>query len=274
MGIKEDMDKMFHIKKGECVTKREYSEYRKHKSIYTDKSDKYRKNQIEEELIYKQETFEEREKRLENIDTFKINDVLERIDKKFCANIEEFMNNYGHKFHTMSLRERSEAIKTGKDIVINFILDRSNIIIESNAIYIPDCKGESDMMRWFNENCNNLCIGIPMISTRHVKDGVDICSFIGGMDHNGYCYKQQNAVYCEDNHYRPLLNKYMGNKQRQVYGKFYEFIGAQSISIELEDISSNFVRYKHPSTVDMVICYEKDKDIRVPVLELHRKKKN
>ena len=71
--------------------------------------------------------------------------------------------------------------------------------------------------------------------------------------------------------YRPFLSKYMDNKQRQVYDKFYALVGAQSISIELEEISSNFVRYKHPSTVDMVICYKNDKEIRVPVLELYRK---
>lgn len=268
MGIKEDMDKMFNINrftqinlinikkvKGGYVAKREYNEYRR-----------YRKNLIEEEWIEKQETFEEREKRLEKIDPFEINGVLENVDKKFCTNIEEFISNYRYKFNTMSFSKRSEIIKIGKDIVLNFILDRSNFIIESNAIYVPNCNDESGMIRWFEENCNNLCLGMPTESIRHAKDRVGyICRFIGGIGHHYY-------RYCEDNHYHPFLNKYMDNKQRQVYGKFYELVAAHSISIELEDISSNFVRHKHPNTIDMVICYEKDKEIRVPVLELYRKK--
>jgi hypothetical protein len=53
-----------------------------------------------------------------------------------------------------------------------------------------------------------------------------------------------------------------------IYNQFYELVEADFMLIELEYLSSNFVIHKHPSMVDMVICYKKDRDLSVPVLEL------
>lgn len=263
MGIRDIADKMYKVKRieDEYVTKNEYKNYRK--------------NKIMEEWENKQETFEERKSRLEKINPWKINKELENIDKKFCINTGEFVNNYGCKFSIMSFDDRSKIIKIGRDIICNFILERSDFLIRSNAVYIPNCEDEDDVKRWFEENCNNICLGIPMHSRRHIKfnikgsgiyDGIDyICNFIGGVDNLHY-------RYCEDNHYRPFLNKYMDDKQRQIYGKFYELVDAQSILIELEYISSNFIRHKHPGIVDMIICYHKDKEVGIPVLELYKEK--
>jgi hypothetical protein len=52
------------------------------------------------------------------------------------------------------------------------------------------------------------------------------------------------------------------------YNQFYELVEAGFMLIEIEYLSSNFVRHRHPSTIDMVICYKKDKDLSVPILEL------
>ena len=73
-----------------------------------------------------------------------------------------------------------------------------------------------------------------------------------------------------------------------LFGRFYEALGFSCVKtinrgfpdcvairegkecrIELEYKSSNFIQHKHdPSKVDMVICWEKDTDLSVPVIEL------
>ena len=63
--------------------------------------------------------------------------------------------------------------------------------------------------------------------------------------------------YCEDNNYHPFLNRYINEKQRIIYDQFYEFVEADFMLIEINS-----------SVIDMVICYKKDKELSVPVLEL------
>ncbi len=268
--IRDQMDSMFRIKRvnGEYLSKIEYNNHRKKRYV-----------EISDEWIGKQESFEDRQIRLNKIDSFELGEALTNIDKKFCTDTEEFVNKYGNcvnikKFHedeTVIYNDRLMVYNIGRDIVRNFILERSNLLIRSNCLYIPNCKNENDVSGWFEENCNNLCLGISTHRNRHSKflmkgsrySGVDhICRFIGEALESHKFYR------CKDNDYRPLLNRYMSEKQIMTYNRFYEFVEADSVLIELEYLSSNFVKHKHPSIIDMVICYKKDKDLSVPVLEL------
>ena len=92
-----------------------------------------------------------------------------------------------------------------------------------------------------------------------------------------------------------ILNSWIGDfKVRNehgvvlIFGRFYEALGFSGLKsfnrgfpdcvairegkecrIELEYTSSNFVLHKHdPSKVDMVVCWKKDKELSVPVIEL------
>lgn len=92
-----------------------------------------------------------------------------------------------------------------------------------------------------------------------------------------------------------LLKSWIGNfKVRNehgvvlIFGRFYEALGFSDLKsfnrgfpdcvairegkecrIELEYTSGNFVLHKHdPSKVDMVVCWKKDKELSVPVIEL------
>ncbi len=271
--IRDQMDSMFGIKRvnGEYTPKKEYNNHRKKRYA-----------EILDEWIDKQESFEERQIRLRKVNSFRLMEILKNVDKKFCTDIEEFVNKYINsidikKFHedeTIVFDDRLRISDIGRDIVRNFILERSNFLIGSNALYIPNCKNENEVSRWFEKNCNDLCLGISIYKNRHSKfrikgsgsySGVDhICRFIGSI------LDTSESLYCEDNNYRPFLNRYMNEKQRVIYNQFYEFVEADFMLIELEYLSSNFVRHQHPSVVDMVICYKKDKDLSAPVLELGR----
>ncbi len=265
------MDDMFHVKRknGEYISKKELRDSRKKIHVA-----------ISEEWIRKQESFEDRQSRLRGIDPFKLSDTLSMIDKKFCKGVEEFVGKYKNfvdikKSHDKEMAifdDRLRVSNIGRDIVRNFILERSNFLIKSNALYIPDCEKENEVNMWFEENCNDLCLGISVHKDRHSKfhirgsgsySGVDyICNFIGST------LNTYEFVNCKNNNYRPFLNRYMDEKQSLVHNQFYEFVETSFMLIGLEYLSSNFVRHKHPSVVDMVICYKKDKDLSVPVLEL------
>ena len=67
---------------------------------------------------------------------------------------------------------------------------------------------------------------------------------------------------------------YMDNNQRQMYNKFCDIVQADFLPIELEYLSGNFIKHKHPDIVSMVICYKKDKELSVPVLELRNPEAN
>jgi transcriptional antiterminator Rof (Rho-off) len=73
-----------------------------------------------------------------------------------------------------------------------------------------------------------------------------------------------------------------------IFGRFYETLGFSSLKsfnrgfpdcvairdgkecrIELEYMSSNFIQHKHDtSKVDMVVCWKKDKELSIPIIEL------
>jgi|SRR3990167_2084605 len=266
--IRDQMDSMFGIKRvnGEYVSKKEYNDHRKKRYI-----------EILDKWIDKQESFEERQIRLRKIDSFKLAENLENIDKKFCTDIDKFVHT-----NCLNIKKINDEIaifdnrlmifEIGRNIVRNFILDRTTFLIRSKALYIPNFENESEISRWFGKNCNDLCLGISLHRNRHSKFRIKgsgsysridhICKFIGGI------FNTYDFHYCEDNNYRPFLNRYMDEKQNLIYNQFYEFIEADFMFIELEYMSSNFVRHLHPNIVDMVICYKKDKDLSVPVLEL------
>jgi hypothetical protein len=265
------MDNMFGVKRvnGEYISKKEY-----------DKNRQKRRAEILDGWVEKQESFEGKQVRIRKIDSFSLADTLQNIDKKFCTNTEEFVGKHTDCITIKKFDKEKKAIfdnglnvyYAGRDVVRNFILERSNLLIKKNALYVPKCKNENDVCRWFEENCNNLCLEIATHRTNsskfHIKGsgsygGIDhICRFIDGAS------DQCGFHYCKDNNYRPFLNRYMSEKQRMIYNQFYEFIEADFMLIELEYLSSHFVTHKHPSVIDMVICYKKDKDLSVPVLTL------
>lgn len=269
--IRDYMDNMFGVKRinGEYIPKKEYNDYRNKKRI-----------EISDSYIDKQESLKDRQIRLSKIDPFKIAETLKNIDNDLCTDVVKFINKYSNyidfqkfqKDETAIFDNRLKISNIGRDIVRNFILERSNFLIRSNALYIPKCENENDVSKWFENNCNDLCLGISLHRNRHSKfhikgsgsySGIDhICRFIGG------ALDTSEFHLCEDNNYRPFLNRYMDEKQITVFNQFYEFVEAGFMLIELEYLSSNFVRHRHPSTIDMVICYKKDKDLSVPVLEL------
>jgi len=132
-------------------------------------------------------------------------------------------------------------------ILCNYIIDKCHILIKSGDIAVPyGCKKESDLYGWFRENCRHLGMADPEYHQ-------------GGIDYTcQYYYRHRN--------------RYMINK----------FTSRESISIEIENLSSNFIRHRHNvDDVDMIICYEKDIDIfydnpkgeKVPILELNYSEK-
>ncbi len=268
--IRDQMDNMFGVKRvyGEYVSKKEYNDHINKRKI-----------DILDNWISKQETSEDRQIRLKNIDFFELAETLKNFDKQFCNDAEQFISKYVKytrikkilEEETIIFDDRLKISNIGRNIVRNFILERSNYLIKSDALFIPNCKNENDVNRWFEENCNDLCLGISLYRNRHSKfhikgsgsySGIDyICKFIDGISIVDF-------QHCKNNNYCPFLNRYMSEKQIIMYNQFYEFVEASFMSVELEYLSSNFVRHKHPSTVDMVICYKKDKDLSVPVLEL------
>jgi len=269
--MRDRMDNMFGVKRvdGKYVSKNEYNDNRRK-----------RRDEILDGLIGKQESFEDRQTRLEKIDPFELSEGLKNVDSRFCALVEEFVDKYINgisikkslKDETAIFDNRLSISCAGRNIVRNFILERSSFLIRSNVLYIPKCENENDVSRWFEDNCNDLCLGIAIHRNSHSKfhikgscsyGGIDhICRFVDGISGN------YEFHHCEDNNYIPLLNRYMSKKQVMIYNQFYELVEADFMLIELEYLSSNFVIHKHPSMVDMVICYKKDRDLSVPVLEL------
>jgi hypothetical protein len=269
--MKSRMDNMFGVKRvnGEYVPKNEYNDRRRK-----------RHDEILDGWIEKQENFEDRQTRLWKIDPFDLSEGLKNVDSRFCTLVEKFANKYINgisikkslKDETAIFDNRLSISCAGRNIVRNFILERSSFLIRSNVLYIPKCENENDVIRWFEDNCNNLCLGIAIHRNGHSKfhikghgsyGGIDhICIFVDGISGNSEFH------HCEDNNYQPLLNRYMSKKQVTIYNQFYELVEADFMLIELEYLSSNFVKHKHPSVVDMVICYRKDRDLSVPVLEL------
>ena len=269
--VRDRMDNMFGVKRvnGEYISKKEYDKNRQKRHV-----------EILDGWVEKQESFEDKQVRIGKIDSFSLADTLQNIDKKFCTNAEEFVGKYANRITVKKLDTEKKAIfddrlnvyYAGRDIVRNFILERFNFLIKANALYIPKCENENDVNRWFDENCNDLCLGIATHRTNGSKFHINgsgsygeidhICVFIGGVS------DQYGFHYCKDNNYRPFLNRYMTEKHATIYNQFYEFIEADFMLIELEYLSSHFVTHKHPSVVDMVVCYKKDKDLSVPVLVL------
>lgn len=259
MTIKDIADNMHGVKRidGEYATKKEYR--------------KHRKDEIMEEWYNKKEEADEKlakiqdEKPLHKI--FEEKEKLEAIDQKLYKNIEEFANTYGFKYGTV---DRFKIAKIGRNIICNFIIERSRFLINSNIIAVPNCKGENDVERWFQENCNNIGLYIPMLHKKHDKlymtgyspiEGIDYRCKLVGSERSGFMYN-------ENNHYIPHLDRHMDENQKKIFYKFCEFVGADSILIELEQLSDNFVKHKHSDLIDMIICYKKDKELDIPILEL------
>lgn len=193
---------------------------------------------------------------------------LEDIDKKFCINIEKFVSNHNDKYDLM---DSLKVFKIGRHIICDYIIERCNLLILSDAIHIPDFKNEHDINRWFKENCNNLGLETFTHKKRHTKFIITGSGKYGGIDYickisDGFGFQS-----CIDNYYSPHLNMCMDNNQKKIYDKFCEIVQADFLPIELEYLSGNFIKHKHPDIVSMVICYKKDKDISVPVLELKNK---
>lgn len=263
MTIKDVADKMHDVKRidGEYTTKKEYR--------------KHRKDEIMEEWYNKKEEADEKlakiqdEKPLYKI--FEEKEKLEAIDQKLYKNIEEFVNAHGFKYGT---DDRFKIAKIGRNIICNFIIERSRFLIESNMIAIPNCKGENDVERWFQENCNNIGLYIPMLHMKHDKFYLIKYGPIEGIDYKCkliYSERSGHFMCNENNHYIPHIDRRMDENQKKIFYKFCEFVGADSMLIELEQLSSNFEKHKHIDTIDMIICYKKDKELDIPILELSYK---
>ncbi len=262
MAIKEIADKMHGIKRidGEHVTKKEYRKYRKDKIMegwYNRKEEAEEKFYIiqNDKPLYK--IFEEREK-------------LKGFDQRFYDNIEKFVNKYEFKYSD----DRYEIARIGRNIICNFIIERSKFLIESNLLIIPICDGENDVTRWFQENCNNIGLYIPIGHIRHGKYYLKTYGPVEGIDYKCKLVDSERSgyfMYDQSNHYIPHIDRNLDENQKQIFYKFCEFVGADSILIELEHKSSNFIRHKHVDLIDMIICYDKDVEIDIPILELSHK---
>lgn len=196
---------------------------------------------------------------------YTLENQLEDIDKKFYANIEKFVSNNSDNVDIM---DRIKIFKTGRDVICEYIIERYNLLIRSNAIHIPDFKNEHDINRWFKENCNNIGLEIFTHHKRHSRFNITGCGDYGGIDYickisDGFGFQS-----CVNNYYSPHLNLFMNDNQKKIYDKFCEIVEADFLPIELEYLSGNFIKHKHPDIVSMVICFKKDKDISTPVLEL------
>lgn len=192
---------------------------------------------------------------------------LRNIDRNFCMNIEKFVINRNDNFDKHDTMARMKFLKIGRKIICNYIIERCGILIQSNSIIIPDFKNEHELNRWFKENCNNLGLEVFNHHKRHAKfiiagkkyDGIDyICKIADGFGFSS----------CNDNYYSPPLITYMDDTQKKIYLKFCNIVKSDFLPIELEYLSSNFIKHGHSDIVSMVICYKKDKDLAVPILEL------
>lgn len=130
-------------------------------------------------------------------------------------------------------------------ILCNYIIDKCHVLIKSGDIAIPfSCRKESDLYAWFRKNRRHLGI----VSAEYHQGGTDYrCQ-----------YEHNHRLNCTIN----------------------QFAGGKRMSIEMEYLSSNFIRHRHDvDYTDMIICYEKDMDIfydnpkgeKVPILELNYK---
>lgn len=265
MGIKQDMEKMFNVKKvkGEYATNKEYREYRRSREDYI-------LEEWENKLEKAELDLQERRRYKPPYEILEDEEKLKNIDKKFCMNIEEFYNKYMADNSHKDLDKKPKIIESGLDIIYSFIIERFKFLINSDMVAIPDCKGEPDTNRWFQENCNNLGF---IIVGRHSKShkgsndysGIDyICKFVDSDEYGPFS--------CNDNYYCPRMIRYMTDNQIQAYRKFLEFIDAGSLVIEIEHLSSNFIRHRHPKAlVNMIVCYKKDKELSIPILDINIK---
>lgn len=241
MGVKKEMEKAFGVKnvKGEYVTKKEYNEYRRQ-----------RKSQISEEWMKKKIDATEK-----NIVDRRINSRLGDVTKKFFMDIKEFVDKYKDN------DDHSTVGKIGHDIICDYIIRRGRLIFDSHILPIPYINNEPDLNKWFEDyhctdhkNCAFSILGLKVLG-RHIK-GIDyMCEY-------RYEFCCPNDLPCP---YIPIQNFL----DIDTYDSF-NMMTDPNFLIELEYVSSNFIKHRHPNDiVDMIICYKKDIDIGdIPILEL------
>lgn len=183
--------------------------------------------------------------------------MLKNIDKKFLTDIEEFMSKYIDKLKSFP---DIEIINIGRNIIYNFVVRRFKFLIDSDTIIIPRCKNEYDVNRWFTDNCNILGLEIDKHGRHRAKGTDHICTF--GKDLNSIIDDKQ------------LININLDN-MKQIYYTFLGLVNAKNLLIGLEYISSNFLLHRHSiKYVNMVVCYKKDRELSIPILELSYNNQN
>ncbi len=177
--------------------------------------------------------------------------LFKNLADKFHMDIKDFSAKYGDSFIRSDLKDKDKSWKTLRmlhNIICNYIIERYHLVIKVGDLQTPYCKKESDINKWFIENHSHL--GLDK-SERHQ----------GSLD---YDCRYKGIKY----------DRYLS----YIHGSLYiDFIHDRFISVELEYLSSHFISHRHPiDTVDMIICYKKDKDIyynipkgeKIPILEL------
>lgn len=245
MVIRDIADKIHNVKRieGEYATKKEYRRHRKIEILdnWTDKL----------EAAYEKECGH-------NSDAY---DKIDNITKEFFDNIKDYVNKY--KDHDVQRDDFWNVVKIGHDIIHDYIIKRCRIMIDYNLIPLPIIEGENELILWFTDNHRSIfenyvfkALGFDILH-RHIK----------GIDYQ--CrYRYENCCMMDmPGPYIPISKMI----DKNIYNIFTELIDNESFLIELEYKSSNFLLHKH-GHVDIIICYEKDKDIdNIHILELRPK---
>lgn len=211
------------------------------------------------------------------------NETFIDIANRFYNNIKEFVSMHGEEYYNYRYNIHKEfdkdypenrhmphhwelfdnykneklrklPSKNLRKIICNYIVERFNLICETYKIKIPYFKNEKDYMdSWFKKNCGYF-FDLGIIS-RH-NDGID--------------------YLCEYD-FDPLIMSFI-SKDKKISDFFDTFIdpksihkecGTKHLQIELEYQSRNFISHKHSiEHTDMVICFENNKHLDIPILEL------
>lgn len=213
------------------------------------------------------------------------NETFIDIANRFYNNIKEFVSKYGEEYYkyryyiheefdkdypenrNMSHSKRWELFDNYKNerlrklpskklrkIICDYIIERFNLICETYKIKIPYFKNEqNDMVPWFKKNCGYL-FDFGIIS-RH-NNGIDyLCEY----DFDPLIM----SLISKDEKVSDFFNTFIDQKN------IHKECGTKHLQIELEYQSRNFIFHKHSiEHTDMVICFENNKHLDVPILEL------
>lgn len=183
------------------------------------------------------------------------NNILEEFNKDYPENRRISYSEYKELFDNYkNVKLEKLPSKKFRKMICNYIIERLRFMCETYKIKIPYCKNErDDMESWFKKKCGYF-FDLGIIS-RH-NDGIDyLCEY----------------------EFDPLILSFI-SKDKKVSEFFNTFIdqkdthkecGTKHLQIELEYQSGNFILHKHSiDSTDMVICFEKNRHLDVPILEL------